>query len=65
MLEAIFQGIIMGLILSTFCGPIFFMIINLGITNPADYGVWKKFSLDLGTLIISEPGAIYKLDLIF
>jgi hypothetical protein len=39
--------------------------INLGITNPADFGVWKKFSLDLGTLIKSEPGAIYKVYLSF
>lgn len=39
--------------------------INLGITNPADYGVWKKFSLDLGSLIKSEPGAIYKVYLSF
>jgi len=34
--------------------------INLGITNPADFGVWKKFSLDLSDLIKAEPGAIYK-----
>ena len=39
--------------------------INLGITNPADFGVWKKFSLDLGSLIKSEPGAIYKVYLSF
>lgn len=34
--------------------------INLGITNSADYGVWKKFSLDISSLIKAEPGAIYK-----
>jgi uncharacterized protein YfaS (alpha-2-macroglobulin family) len=34
--------------------------INLGITNPADFGVWKKFSLDFSGLIKAEPGAIYK-----
>ncbi|MFO0357461.1 MAG: alpha-2-macroglobulin family protein [Sphingobacteriaceae bacterium] len=39
--------------------------INLGITNPADYGVWKKFSLDLSSLIKSEPGAIYRVFLSF
>ncbi len=39
--------------------------INLGITNPNDYGVWKKFSLDLGSLIKSEPGAIYRVSLSF
>src|SRR3982750_1581312 len=30
--------------------------INLGITNPADFSVWKKFSLDLSSLIKAEPG---------
>lgn len=39
--------------------------INLGITNPAEFGSWKKFSLDLGTLIKSEPGAIYRVILSF
>lgn len=34
--------------------------INLGITNPAEYGNWKKFSLDLSELMKAEPGAIYK-----
>ena len=34
--------------------------INLGITNPADFGVWKKFSLDISSLVKAEPGAIYK-----
>jgi hypothetical protein len=35
--------------------------INLGITSPADFGVWKKFSLDLSGMIKAEPGAIYKI----
>ncbi len=35
--------------------------INLGITNPADFGIWKKFTLDLSTLIKREPGAIYRI----
>ncbi len=39
--------------------------INLGITNPADFGHWKKFSLDIGSLIKSEPGAIYRVMLSF
>lgn len=39
--------------------------INLGITNPADFSVWKKFSLDLSTLIKTEPGAIYRVFLGF
>lgn len=39
--------------------------INLGITNPADFGSWKKFSLDLSDLIKSEPGAIYRVILSF
>jgi hypothetical protein len=37
--------------------------INLGITNPAEFGVWKKFSLDLASLIKAEPGAIYRVSL--
>ncbi len=39
--------------------------INLGLTNQADYGVWNKFSLDLGSLIKSAPGAIYRVYLSF
>ena len=39
--------------------------INLGISNPAEFGSWKKSSLDLGTLIKSEPGAIYRVILSF
>lgn len=39
--------------------------INLGITNPAELGSWKKFSLDLGSLIKSESGAIYRVTLGF
>jgi uncharacterized protein YfaS (alpha-2-macroglobulin family) len=39
--------------------------INLGITNPNDFGNWKKFSLDLSSLIKTEPGAIYRVSLGF
>ena len=39
--------------------------INLGITNPSDFSVWKKFSLDISSLIKSEPGAIYRVFLSF
>lgn len=39
--------------------------INLGITNPADFGTWKKFSLDLSSLIKTESGAIYRVFLGF
>ncbi len=39
--------------------------INLGITNPSDFGVWKKFSLDLSSLIKTEQGAIYRVFLGF
>jgi len=39
--------------------------INLGITNPADFGRWKKFSLDLNSMIKTEPGAIYHIVLSF
>jgi alpha-2-macroglobulin len=34
--------------------------INLGITNPADFSVWKKSALDISSLIKPEPGAIYR-----
>jgi hypothetical protein len=37
--------------------------ISLGVTNPAELGSWHKFSLDLSTLIKSEPGAIYRVTL--
>jgi alpha-2-macroglobulin len=39
--------------------------INLGITNPADFSIWKKTHLDLSKLIQSEPGAIYRVFLSF
>ena len=52
MLEAIFQGIIMGLILSTFCGPIFFMIINLGITNSLKSVFYLSFGVFLSDALI-------------
>lgn len=39
--------------------------INLGITNPAELGAWKKSHLDLSSLIKSEPGAIYRVFLSF
>jgi uncharacterized protein YfaS (alpha-2-macroglobulin family) len=39
--------------------------INLGITNPADFKRFKKFSVDLNSLIKTEPGAIYRVTLGF
>jgi uncharacterized protein YfaS (alpha-2-macroglobulin family) len=39
--------------------------ISLGITNPADFKVKKKFSLDLSSMIKTEPGAIYRVSLNF
>mgnify|MGYP000947948300 CR=1 FL=1 len=39
--------------------------VNLGISNPLDYRVWKKFSLDLSSLFKAEPGAIYRVVLKF
>jgi threonine/homoserine/homoserine lactone efflux protein len=47
MLDAVFQGMVMGLILSTFCGPIFFMLINTGITS----SVKSVFYLALGAFL--------------
>ncbi|MGZ3900268.1 MAG: MG2 domain-containing protein, partial [Bacteroidia bacterium] len=35
--------------------------LNLGITNPSDFGTWKKSSIDLSGLIKAEPGAVYKI----
>ncbi len=37
--------------------------VNLGITNPSDFSVWKKTALDISTLIKPEPGAIYRVTL--
>jgi uncharacterized protein YfaS (alpha-2-macroglobulin family) len=39
--------------------------ISLGITNPADFKIKKKFSLDLSSLIKTEQGAIYRVSLSF
>jgi uncharacterized protein YfaS (alpha-2-macroglobulin family) len=39
--------------------------VPLGITNPAEFGVWKKSALDLSSLLKSEPGAIYRVSLSF
>lgn len=39
--------------------------INLGITNPADFKHFKKFSIDLKNLFKTEPGAIYRITLSF
>jgi len=39
--------------------------ISLGITNPAELGSWKRFSLDLSTLLKAEQGAIYRVSLSF
>lgn len=47
MLDAVLQGMVMGLILSTFCGPIFFMLINLGISS----SVRSVFYLALGAFL--------------
>lgn len=51
MFEAVFQGIIMGLILSTFCGPIFFMLINLGISSTLKSVFYLSFGVFLSDVI--------------
>ena len=38
---------------------------TIPLTGVADYGAWNRFSLDLSTLIQSEPGAIYSVHLSF
>lgn len=52
MTEAILKGIAMGLILSTFCGPIFFMIINLGISSTLKSVFYLAFGVFLSDIII-------------
>ncbi|MDP1747559.1 MAG: LysE family transporter [Bacteroidota bacterium] len=52
MYEAVFQGIMMGLILSTFCGPIFFMLINLGISSTLRSVIYLAFGVFLSDMII-------------
>jgi alpha-2-macroglobulin len=39
--------------------------VNLGITNSNDLSSWRKFSLDMATLLKAEPGAIYRVSLSF
>lgn len=39
--------------------------ISLGITNPADFKIKKKFSLELSKILKAEPGAIYRVTLSF
>ncbi len=64
MFEAVFQGIIMGLILSTFCGPIFFMLINLGITSSLRsvfylaFGVFLSDTITIFLLLFVALGSI-------
>ena len=52
MFGAILNGILMGLLLSTFCGPIFFMIINLGITSTLRSVFYLAFGVFLSDFII-------------
>src|SRR5437016_5105517 len=52
MYEAVLKGIIMGLILSTFCGPIFFMIINLGLNSTLKSVFYLAFGAFLSDVII-------------
>jgi len=64
MSQAVLQGIIMGLILSTFCGPIFFMLINLGITSTLKsvfylaFGVFISDMLTIFLLLYIALGSI-------
>jgi threonine/homoserine/homoserine lactone efflux protein len=52
MLNAVLQGVIMGLILSTFCGPIFFMLINLGVTSSLKSVFYLAIGAFLSDLLI-------------
>jgi threonine/homoserine/homoserine lactone efflux protein len=68
MIDAVLQGMVMGLILSTFCGPIFFLLINLGITSSPKSVFYLAFGAFLSDLIIIllllyvALGAISKLE---
>jgi threonine/homoserine/homoserine lactone efflux protein len=52
MTEAVLQGALMGLILSAFCGPIFFMIIDLGINSSVKAVFYLAFSVFVCDLLI-------------
>lgn len=52
MQNAILQGVLMGLVLSTFCGPIFFMLINLGVTSSLKSVFYLAFGTFLSDLLI-------------
>jgi len=54
MTEAIFQGILMGLILSTFCGPIFFMLINLGVSGNIKSVLYLSLGVFASDIIITS-----------
>jgi len=45
--------------------PIVKKKIDLDKFNIIDFGVWNRFSIDLGEIIESEPGAIYRVELNF
>lgn len=47
MIDALLQGSLLGLVLATFCGPIFFMIIDLGLTST----VKSVFTLALSVVL--------------
>lgn len=52
MTDAVIQGMLMGLFLSTFCGPIFFMLINLGLTSSIKSVFYLAFGAFLSDLLI-------------
>lgn len=54
MSQAILQGIIMGLILSTFCGPIFFMLINLGVSGNVKSVLYLSLGVFVSDIIITS-----------
>ena len=51
MFVAVLNGILMGLILSTLCGPIFFMLINLGVTSSLKSVFYLAFGVFLSDVI--------------
>ncbi|MES2798927.1 MAG: LysE family transporter [Bacteroidota bacterium] len=52
MIDAILQGAVLGLVLATFCGPIFFMIIDLGLTSSIKSVFYLALSVVLCDVIL-------------
>lgn len=67
MFVAVLNGILMGLILSTLCGPIFFMLINLGVSSSLKsvfylaFGVFVSDAITIFLLLSAAIGSVSEL----